>query len=191
MLLTTLIQNRGCLRYTCTQYTKSSKQRACRTTIFNQTFIVWLFAHKGCCCTTLTTLTHTEGVVHIYVYTVYNKQQTATGNFLAKKGAIRPSARCHFATNYQLLCQYLFLRCNFWYLIFDTISIFNIQCNIYYLIFDIIFNDIIRPKAWCHFATNYQLFCQYIFHPYNISATLSFSRWYWYQYGLVIGFKWI
>ena len=59
------------------------------------------------------TLTHTEGVIHIYVYPVYNKQQTATGNFLAKKGAIRPSARCHFATNYQLLCQYLFLRYNF------------------------------------------------------------------------------
>ena len=136
MSLTTLIQNRGCRRYTFTQYTTSSKQRTCRTTIFINTFIVWLFAHKRCCCTTLTTLTHTEGVVHIYVYTVYNKQQTATGNFLAKKGAIRPSARCHF-------------------------------------------------------ATNYQLFCQYIFHPYNISATLSFSIWYWYQYGLVIGFKWI
>ena len=66
---------------------------------------------------------HTKGVVvkhwqhwptqrmlytYVYVYPVYNKQQTATGNFLAKKGAIRPSARCHFATNYQLLCQYLF-----------------------------------------------------------------------------------
>ena len=105
---TLLIQNRGCRRYTFTQYTTSSKQRTCRTTIFINTFIVWLFAHKRCCCTTLTTLTHTEGVVHIYVYTVYNKQQTATGNFLAKKGAIRPSARCHFATNYQLFLSISF-----------------------------------------------------------------------------------
>ena len=111
VLLTTLIQNRGCLRYTCTQYTTSSKQRACRTTLFSNTFIVCtqkvllynndnIDPQRGCC-------------TYIHIYPVYNKQQTATGNFLAKKGAIRPSARCHFATNYQLLCQYLFLQYNF------------------------------------------------------------------------------
>ena len=86
MSLTTLIQNRGCLRYTCTQYTKSSKQRACRTTIFNNTFIVWLFAHKRCCCKTLTTLTHTEDVVHMFMYTqctTSSKQRLAT--FLQRK----------------------------------------------------------------------------------------------------------
>ena len=37
---TTLIQNRGCRRYKCTQYTTSSKQRTCRTTLFSNTFIV-------------------------------------------------------------------------------------------------------------------------------------------------------
>ena len=108
---TTLIQKRGCRRYTCTQYTTSSKQRTCRTTLFSNTFIV---------CTQKVLLynidnidPHRGGYTYIHIYSVYNKQQTATGNFLAKKGAIRPSARCHFATNYQLLCQYLFLHYNF------------------------------------------------------------------------------